>query len=293
MYQYYINKEESNIDYLKFNILFRNRLFANSPLEKGYNYKNINVDRCTFSKLSFYLTRIEESKFTYCTFIDCYFKESDLDNILFRNCIFINCSFSDNKIENCIFEYCEWKSTVIKYDELYKSFPKKHNHRSKLCKVMAQGFLEESNIAEYRKYFFKSIEAREKHYKEIILRREAYYKKYYKFKDSLMHIPKLILSKISGIFWGHGEKIRHILFSSIIVILLFAIIYSYSATIEGNGINRYFNALYPSICYFLSISSDVTFFESLYRNITILESFIGIIFSGLFITALIKKMNLR
>lgn len=295
MYQYYINKSESQIDSLKLNIQLNNRLFVNTGLEQNYKYIHIEVDRSTFSKISFNKINLQHSNFRHCTFIDCYFRHSYLRHIIFENCVFINCKFSDNTIENCDFNYTEWDSTTIKYDELCNSFPIKYNHKSRLCKVIAKNFLEDGNLAEYRKFFYESIKAREEHYKEIISRRNEYYKNTYNLHDSISYIPKLIFSKISGTVWGHGEKIRHIIFSSITIIFIFSLIYSCSSTIKGDFIKKYTNALYVSFCNFLTISSNITFSneEVLYRNLTVVEGFIGTIFAGLFITALVKKISVR
>lgn len=295
MYQYYIGKKEASLKLLELNTLIENRLFYNDGLENKdkYKYSGIKANRCTFSRISFNKIDMAMSKFMHCVFVDCYLKSSELRHIEFRNCIFINCQFSDVKIKSCDFFYTEWDNTVIKFDELYDSLPKIHNNRSRLCKVMAKNFLEDGNIAEYRKYFFESIRAREKHYKEIILRRESFYSEEYNIFDSLKYTPKLIVSKINGIAWNHGESVRKIVFSSSIIVIIFATLYSINKEMAIEGIQKYSTALYISLCNFLTLSCDITFSDVVFRTLTILEGFTGIIFAGLFVTALVKKINMR
>lgn len=293
MQQYYIGKEQSEIEILSSNTELENKIFINDGLDKEIEYNNISCSRITFSKISFNNIKITKSLFNHCVFIGCYFNKSTLQHIDFKNCTFIECEFNSMNISNCNFFYTNWKSTYIKFNELKKSLPSKHNHRSRLCKVMAQNCINDGNIAEYKKYFLESIKAREEQYLSIILRNEGFYSQNYTQIDSIKNIFKLFKSKFSGYAWGHGESITKILLSSIFNVIIFAHIYLYSEVISNLSSGRFINALYVSFCNFLTISSDITFSENFFRYITIIEGFTGIIFAGLFVTVLFKKINTR
>lgn len=293
MQQYYIGKEQSEIEILSNNIELENKLFINDGLDKNLEYNNISCIRTTFSKISFNSIKMTNSLFNHCVFIGCYFNKSILQHIDFKNCTFIECEFNNMSINNCDFFYTNWKSTYIKFNELKKSLPNKHNNRSRLCKVMAQNCIYDGNIAEYKKYFLESIKAREEQYLAIILRSEDFYRQNYTEVDSIKHIFKLFKSKFSGYAWGHGESITRILLSSIFNIIIFAHIYLYSDIISNLSEGRFINAFYVSFCNFLTISSDITFSETFFRYVSIIEGFTGIIFAGLFVTVLFKKINTR
>lgn len=293
MQQYYIGKEQGEIELLCNNIELENKLFINDGLEKNIEYNNISCSRTTFSKVSFNSIKMTNLSFNHCVFIGCYFNKSTLRHIDFKNCTFIECEFNNMSINNCNFFYTNWKSTYIKFSELKNSLPSKHNNRSRLCKVMAKNCIDDGNIAEYKKYFFESIKAREDQYISIILKNEDFYMNNYTEIDSIKHIFKLLKSKFSRYAWGYGESITRILLSSIVNVILFSHIYLFSEVIANLPTDRFINALYVSFCNFFTISSDITFNETFYRYVTIVEGFTGIIFAGLFVTVLFKKINTR
>ncbi|MDR5586392.1 hypothetical protein FC764_14020 [Clostridium botulinum] len=290
MQQYYIGKLNSLLNCLRNNVSLSNLLFFNDSLDKSnsYIYEHIYVERSTFSKISFFDCTLKHIDFSHCVFIDCYFNKCIFSHINFENCKFIDCSFNKISLNNCVFFYTEWESNYIKFNDLYNCLPEKYNNRSRLCKVMAKNCIADGNIAEYRKYFFENIHSREKHYREIILRRTDFYKSEYTLRDLPKTLLKLLCSKLNGLIWGHGEKISNILYSSIFIILLFTFIY-----VSNSISNTFISALYISLCNFLTISSDITFSESFYRYATTIEGFLGIAFMGLFVTALFKNINSR
>lgn len=293
MQQYYIGKEQCEISLLNNSIVLENMLFINDGLDKDTDYKNISCMRTTFSKISFNNIKMTNSSFNHCVFIGCYFNKSILEHIDFKNCTFIECEFISMSISHCKFFFTNWQSTYIKFNELKNSFPSEHNYRSRLCKAMSQNCINDGNIAEYKKYFLESIKAREEQYRAIILRESEYYRKNYTEIDSFKHIFKLVISKFSGYAWGYGESITKILLSSVINVTIFAHIYMYSEAITNLATNKFINAIYVSLCNFLTISSDITFNDTFYRYVTIVEGFTGIIYAGLFVTILFKKINTR
>jgi hypothetical protein len=294
MQQHYIGKTSVPLDHLKSNPSVSNSLFANDGLAKknDFIYEHINIERCTFSNVSFNECILKHIDFTHCAFIECYFSKSILENINFRNCKFISCQFSSTSFTNCDFFYTEWESNYIKFSDLYSCLPPKYNNRSRLCKVMARNCILDGNIAEYRKYFFENIKSRENHYKEIILRRDPFYRSYTKL-DSFKSIFKLLGSKFNGIIWGHGERISNIIYSCIFIILAYSVIYLKSNEIAILTTDKYLTSLYISFSNFLTTSSSINFSSTFYRYISTFEGFLGISFLGLFVTALFKKINTR
>lgn len=293
MEQHYKGKVQEDISALKTHKLFENKLFLNDGMDSNFQYNNMHLERCTFSKISFKDVKIKYIEYKHCVFIECYFKKAVFDKVDFRNCIFIKCDFNNMKITDTCFFYTEWENTFIKFEELYNCLPRIYNYRSRLCRIMARNCLSDGNVAEYRKYFFEVKHASENKYKEIILRRTDYYRTKYTRYDSLKHIFKFIFSKLNGLVWGYGEKIENILYSSIFIIVAFSFLYTVHPQISGLKSSKNISALYVSICNFLTISPHIIFNDLHFKYITALESFFGMAFMGFFIAALFRNVNSR
>lgn len=293
MEQHYKGKIEENIDSLKSIASFDNKLFLNDGMDSSFEYKNINFERCTFSKISLKDVKMKNIEYRHCVFIGCYFKNTVFNKIDFNNSIFIKCDFNNMTIIDTSFFYTEWEHTFIKFEDIVDSLPKIHNYRSRLCSTMARNCLNDGNVKEYKKYFFEVKHASEEKYKEIIIRRKPYYKREYDLYDSFKHIFKFIFSKINGLVWGYGEKIQNIFFSSGFIIIAFSLIYISNPQISSLKSNNYVSALYVSICNFLTISPDIAFTDLYFKYLATLEGFLGIAFMGFFISALFRNVNSR
>ncbi|MBU3104410.1 pentapeptide repeat-containing protein [Clostridium gasigenes] len=293
MNQHYIGKEKDSIVSVEKNLQFENKLFFNDGFDKGKEYVFNKFQRCTFSKISFYKTSITSSIFENTVFIDCYFKHSIIGQTSFENCIFINCGFHNMKIETCKFFYTEWKNTYIKFDTIKNSLPREYGYKKRLCKTMADNCLDDGNMEEYKKFFFEGIKAKENNYKEIILRREDHYKKNYNIYDSFKYAVKFVWSKLMGIVWGYGEKVMNILYSSIVVIGIYAVLYNNSYNITGIDNSLFSNSLFISIASFFNIDSGVIFNDMITKYIGISENILGLVFMGIFVAYLFRSINSR
>lgn len=293
MNQYYIGKEDCSIDDISSNGIFENKLFINNGFTRNKEYIFNKFERCSFSKISFNNIKIKNSEFKHSVFIECYFKESDIKQVSFSNCIFIRCGFYDVKLKNCEFFYTEWDHTYIKFEAIKSSLPNEYSYKKRICKVMANNCLLEGNMEEYKKFFFESIKAKENNYKEIILRRSDYYKSKYSKYDSFKYVAKFLLSKLSGVVWGYGEKISNVIYSSVCTVFIYSFIYYNKYDITGIDSTSYINAVYISIANFLNVDSGAKFGDILTKYIGISENILGLVFMGMIVTYLFRSISSR
>lgn len=298
MQQYYIGKQEGNIDEIEENENYDGLMFLNNGFDRNKQYEHINFNRCTFSMVSFLKCKLENVKFEHCIFVECYFKKSELNQIKYSNCKFICCVFSGIKMVNCEFFYTEWEKSYIKYNEIIGCMPKKSNYRRRLCKVMARNCLDDGNIDEYRKFFFEEKEAAENKYLDIVFMRDEYNTQNYKFYDRIRYVIKYIGSIINKKIWGYGEKISNILVTCLLVISIFTLCFLPTQTIDNNTSieqfgSKIFNSIYVSVCNFFGLSCEIALEEMGWRYLAIFEGAIGIALMGILVAALFRRINPR
>lgn len=293
MYEHYLEKHKENVDDITSLELYTNRLFINDTLNNKTKYELIKFERCTFSKIGFREVEFSNTQFNHSVFIGCYFQKTKFDNILFSNCIFINCGFYNCKFNGCDFFYTEWEKTAINYKDIIQSLPNRQNLRKKLCRRMAKEWLAMGDISEFKNFFFEAKLSQEAQYKEIIIRKEEYYKETYEIKDSFKYLFKYILSKFERYVWGYGERISNVILTSFVTISLFSAIYYHSQIPNTEPSNKLLTSIYISISYFLTISCGIEYENLFYRIVTCVEGFFGIAFMGFFVASLFRRINSR
>ncbi|BCN32012.1 pentapeptide repeat-containing protein [Anaeromicropila herbilytica] len=293
MYQYYIGKEEKTFEEIYKSIDNNNLIFSNDSFEPQNANATLNFNRCTFSMVSFHNIEFDISNFSFCVFIGCYFKSSKFSRINFKNCTFIDCGFYDTMFENFEFFYSEWNNSYIKFENIKNSIPSEYNYRKKFCKTMAINCIKAGNMDEYKKYFFESMRAKELNYKAIILREEKYYKDNYSNFDSIRYSVKFMFSKISGLVWGYGERISNVIYSIIVVLLIYAGIYYCTNDITNVKNINLESSIYLSIASFFNINIGYNFNSINLKVISITEYVFGLVFIGMVVTYLFRYIDSR
>lgn len=278
---------------------YSDKLFINERPDSEFNVKGLNIHNCTFASIGFKKSKFDQFDLAHCIFIECYFKKSYLQNTNFTACKFINCNFEDCTFVSCDFSYAMFQNCIIDFDILHYNLPGRHNVRWKLCTNLALESLRIGNDEEYRKYYFEEKKSSEKHYLQMFLKPDDYYKNHYSSWESFVGLLKFTGSKMSKYLWGYGEKLSYLITNMMLVILAFTFLYLFSGPVfKINEINsqrqlRFFECLYLSICNFLTINSDITTYTSFLRASTAIEGFVGILLMGFFVAALFRYINRR
>lgn len=298
MKEYLLNRSIANLHEASSSEIIENNIYANERHDKK-EYNHLVIQNSTFATMGFKLNKFNDCSFRYCIFINCYFRGAYFNNVIFNGCKFIDCNFASTSYINCDFTYASFKGCYIEYDALRDSLPREGNLRWALCTNLSIECLNLGSYDNYRKYYFEEMKATEEKNIEIILRRQSYYKSKYGSWNAFIALLNLIISKINKIFWGYGERISTLIFNIFVVILFFSIYYFNAGDIFAINGSRiltsltFYNSIYLSICNFANISSDISATVSVVRYIFLLESVIGVIAMGFFVTALFKYINRR
>lgn len=297
MQQYFTNRTllaTSEID--SYEGVTQDKIFANERVDENWNKKHLSINNCTFSKMGFKKSKFSQCDLSFCVFIDCYFKKAEIEQTKFVSCIFIRCNFDFTFFNDCNFEYATFDDCFVPYKQMKNNLPhEKENLCLDLCKNLAIQSLNLGEIKDYREYLFEQRHADERHsIKKLFHKSDSYYKKYNLF-EGICGLFSFIKSKISQFCWGYGEKLATLIRNIVFLILACAVPYYICRAdifCEHLKIDSFWSAIYLSTCSFLNIS-NVTFNTTLLRIVWITENIIGVIFIGLFVTALFRRINKR
>ena len=220
MQQYFINKKifEGNISKAS-SASVSDALVGNKRYDKT-NIEGVRFELSTFANISFREAKISSSSFQHCVFMDCYFRNAEISTVDFTGTKFINCNFNKTRIRHSEFDYCEFKNSVIPFEELQPNFPPEHNLRRYLCRNLKVECRASGALSQYLKYFYAEMAAVEEHIKNIVFSSASYYKKY-SFSDKIGAFFKLCELKLSKKAWGYGERLIPVAWISLVLAPLF------------------------------------------------------------------------
>lgn len=248
-----VNLSFSYITHSKFkNITFPNVLFHFATL------RNVIFVNCTFNFTIFYACR-----FLNVAFINCDFME----RVDFRNCRFYDARFSESFFESSVFYNCKFdEATVVNRIVLQSRYTKKQHVLDKkdlaeLYKGIKNGYAEGNVINKQREFYFLERKAVTRNNEENLFTKMGNY--------SL------------EILAGYGIRPMRVMFSMVVIFLLFSAIFTAKIGFPDG-------MLLSAGAYFTN-GIDTQYLESIglvYQVIYIIEAFLGIAFTALFITVM-------
>ena len=295
MQQYFENRDNKGLCDIGNNPV-ENCVFANERLDANWNPKLLSITNSTFAKMGFKGSNISQCNLSFCVFIDCYFKNAKVEQTKFIGCQFINCNFDSAFFSKCNFEYATFENCFIPYNQMKTNLPiNKDNLRASLCKNLEIQCLNLGDVTNYREYLFEEKHAGERHsIKKLFHKGDSYYKKY-NFFDGICGLFSYTVSKLSQFLWGYGEKLYTLIRNIVLLICVFSIPYYLSSDkvlCSSIPIKGFWSALYLSACSFFNIS-DVRIEGNFLNIVWLSENIFGVVFIGMFVTALFRRINKR
>lgn len=267
-----------------------NLLFAD---EDNPNLKlaNAKLVRCLFVRLGLKCAIIRGTVFHQCVFEDCYFRKSKFYNVDFTGSFFKDCNLERASFEACKFWYIRFIRCQLNYDEILQSLPSEPNIAISLLKSLYQNAMQmgEKRIAD--KLLVKQIDIEKCDLKNRFLGITAYYKRRYKEIDRVISFLKWVGLTLSGWIWGHGLKIKNLLFSAILLIVTFAgLLFSFgnSDTVPMS----FWDSIYLSSTTFATFGY-IKHAPSSPSSLILcsVESFLGIVFLGFLASSVYRKFS--
>lgn len=273
--------------------LFINQRFDNQPLD-GAKFAH-----CTFANISFKGADLRSCVFSACVFEGCYFRETKIRDCHFPATRFIDCEFVRPKISGGGFAFSRFVRSVPPYDFFELNLPQEPN----LCRDLTNNLANEAGQLgmekDARRYRLRSIEEA-----ELTLSRGWRWKDEYAATHFRTEVERarawlqLMASRLNGLIWGHGERIRRLLGSLAIVaglvgplLLFLARDHLHAPPGQDLATVDYWTLSAASVINSPGVARvDVT---GVAQWIVIAESATGLLFFGLFVTYVFRAVTRR
>ncbi len=265
------------------NILLR-KLFINEAFPDNNELEDIKVNSSIFQNIGFLETKFKFDNLERNIFEECYFRKAQFQLTSLQGSKFKSCNFSQAKFENCNLEYVLFENCAIDFNNIKSSLPEKLNLRKNLCKNLAMEHLKLGNTKEYKKFFFEEREVSRKFHLEKFIFKSEYIKQKYNLEDALTGFFSYLLITFDKLLWGYGEKVTIVLKNIIILNIIF---YVWFILIFRNSQINDVKDLVLNFFNFTSFNSTRIPWAVIFHKL------LGLIFTGLLITTLFRRINKR
>jgi hypothetical protein len=245
---------------------------------------------CVFVNISFKQATISHIAFSDCTFVRCYFRKTTIESCSFDGCRFVECDFPKLVLKGCKFRYCRFKDCAISYSIIELSLPQEPNLREALCRELSIESEKLGSTKDSLAFKLAEIQAYEKNLKLAIKGQDEWYRTHYDTCGRIKSFFQLMASYINRHLWGYGLK-AHILLRNyaVMALIVFPVWYLFfkSHLIKKVGCSINFA---DTLCFSLStilfsnINCDLLPNSLLVRFSMLLETIIGLVLTGLFVS---------
>lgn len=215
---------------------------------------NITLEQCLFSFSYWYGTTFEKVRFVECDFV----QHDMFNNCQFIDCSFENCFFSENVFVDCKFDS---RTTInVGKESPNGNFKVKLDRKEQpaIFKGIKDAYMSGEVYPMYRRFFFNQKKSERE---ELLTGLDKY--------NAL----------INELFTGYGTKWQNTVYVSLVVVLLFAMVYMLAFNVDFLG------ALKLSGSSFVSLG-DTTTMNGIQSTLYLIETGIGIGMLALFVTVL-------
>ena len=272
---------------------------------------NCTIERIDFSESTIQNKDVRLSRFSYCGFKGthfrgcnfnhsyfdrCYFRKAQFNDVSLIGCTFKDCRFGEAVFENCKFDEAEFENCSITYEQLAATLPQRQNVLWRFARNLRVNSQNRGQTEDARKFLLGEIKASETHnFKKAFAWNEPFYKMKYGIEDRLLGFWQGTSSKMSDVFWGYGEKPSRVLRASAVAIVIFALVFYYSANLKNiPGGYDFLECLGFSAATFVTATyGEVLPSTRAARILCTCESAVGLVMFGFFVTSLYRRISKR
>jgi hypothetical protein len=277
--------------------LFINERFDSHAL--GGRGEALKYLHCTFANISFKDASVTDATFEDCVFLSCYFRRVRLTRCQFPASRFVDCEFAKPQIFDCSFAYTRFTNSPLDYDYVSAAIGGEHNIRRDIAANLAQEAESVGRTRDARQFRLAAIAAHEAYLRAGYRHESDYYAQKFQGLDQFGAWLAFWKSRANGLIWGYGERgwplLRNIIvLAGIVFPILFLLNRSGFQTSQGRK---------PSVidCWYLSLAnvvnntsaSGLSLSGGWVRALSIVETAVGLIALGLFITLLFRAVTRR
>ncbi len=222
--------------------------------------------------------------FKQCVFASCYF----------RNCKFVRCDFTGASIkesnfkgaqfEECSFKYTTWEKTLLDGRFLDTCLPSEENLARDLVRSLRVNFAQIGNYEAVNKAASIEVKLTGQHLYNAAYSRQSYYRAKYKGQDRFSHALQHLRWKSLDLLWGNDESIFRVVVSSLVVVLIAAVLY----VREAVGVS-FLDAILEAFGHFWGVQYRAAMPPTYVVVLTVLR----FVIFGLFMAILVKRLARR
>ena len=179
---------------------------------------------CVFHRIGARDASFEQSSLTQCFFEDTYLRKARFRDVDLTGSTFKNCNLEKATFQGCNFRYCTFQTTRLNPDEIIGCLPVEPNIKRDLARNLRKNFEALGDKVTSDVFLNLEIEAYEQELLGAFRRKTEYYRSHYSNVDQVVAGLRYLGSKLSGIVWGYGHRVRRLLASYAILSLMFATI---------------------------------------------------------------------
>lgn len=271
------------------------RVFAATKLD-GSTMEGGEFSHCTFANISFKQVKLRRVHFVHCVFIGCYFRRTDIQESAFIGCRFLDCDFPRIAIRGCDFRYSKFRTCFIHFGEIELSLPREPNLREDLARNLAVETAKLGFPKEARAFRMCQIRAREEHLKAAVKGESQWYREHYDILRRFGAAVNLSSSFLNRYLWGYGQRLRvlvinFVLLGFFIFPLAFYVLRDDLSKTAGSPIGL-LDTIFFSLQNMLpaGMNAAISANSSLTRGLAGIESLLGVIIAGLFVSYLFRSI---
>lgn len=204
------------------------------------------------------------------------------------------------KFERCTLGYMRFRRCLLNYDEIINNLPSETVYpdlRQQTLESLIQNASEMGDRRTADRLMLHLIEAKKRDFRNRITVNTGYYRDQSKrIEDRISAFFHWVWLWIEDLAWGHGLKIRKLVYTAAFLILLFAIVtkclglqYLRPDQINPSPLSD-FEALYVSAVTFGLGIGEYTPTTVLSQFVSVLERFVGVLYLGFLVAAVYRRI---
>lgn len=271
-------------------------LVFSDMIKDDLRVENVSLQACQFVRLGAKKATFSNCSLTQCLFEDTYLRMAKFQNVQLVGSTFRHCNLEKASFRGCDIRYCRFEATLLDRNEIIGCLPIEPNLKRATARNLRKNFELLGDKASADIFLNIEIAAEEQELLGAFWRRTEYYRSHYTPTDQFLAGLKYLLSKLSGVVWGYGHRVRRLFFAYFALASIFALVtYFSSLQFRADTGSQHSLGLMDSFYYSFATSLGLTLAQTaplslLGKVLQILEGGLGTVFLALLAAAAYRRI---
>ncbi len=245
---------------------------------------HVTYDRSRFRFATAKKVHFRGVTFKYCVFEDCYFRDCRFEDCDFTGATFRNSNLRGSSFDGSRFDYCRFSHTLVPISIIERHMPGYENVALELARSLRVNYAQVGDTDGVNKAISAELDATRVHLKKAAWSKEGYYRNKHKGLNRIAKVFEYCWFRFLDLVWGNGESLPKLLLTiAIAYAAIAAFLYTQKpgvsfATAFWNAFLAFWGTYVPA--------TPMPFFAAITLTIRT-------VFSGLFVTVLVRRLSRR